>query len=106
VSVYAVQQAIFDHLRALEVVGRDVDPASIDGDSYGVTAEEARSLREGDVAAWHLMGVHPVLIDAWCRANGWRGPSYRLLFGDAAGESPRRARWQRSCRLTAPRTPR
>ena len=95
-STYAVQQAIFDHLRALEVVEHGRDAAVVDTDGYGVSADEARSLREGDVAAWHRMGVHPVLINAWCRANGWKGPSYRVLFGEEPAETPRRARWQRS----------
>ena len=34
-SGYAVQQAIFDHLRALEVVGHGRDAAVVDSDGYG-----------------------------------------------------------------------
>lgn len=96
-SRYAVQRAIFDHLRTLEDPSRTVNPASVSVDGYAVTPEETRALRNGDVAAYHRMGVHPVLINAYCRANGWKGPSYRVLFAavdqiDVAGE----ARWRRS----------
>lgn len=96
-SRYAVQRAIFDHLRALEDPSRSVDPASVPVDGYAVTADEALALRDGDVAAYHRMGVHPVLINAYCRANGWKGPSYRVLFAGVDQADPRGgARWRRS----------
>lgn len=95
-STYAVQQAIFDHLRALEAPDHGRDPRVVEAPGSGVTADESRALRDGDVAAFHRMGVHPVLINAWCRANGWKGPSYRVLFAEEPAGSPRRGRWQRS----------
>lgn len=91
-----MQQAIFDHLRALEVAGHSRDPRVVETSGHAVTADEGRALRDGDVAAFHRMRVHPVLINAWCRANGWKGPSYRVLFPMQETESPRRGRWQRS----------
>lgn len=95
-STYAVQQAIFDHLRALEVASPDGDPRVVEEPAHALTVDEARALRDGDVAAFYRMGVHPVLINAWCRANGWKGPSYRVLFPKEETESARRGRWQRS----------
>lgn len=91
-----MQQAIFDHLRVLGRGSSDRSPGSVPTAGYTVTDDEARALREGDVGAFHTAGVHPVLINMFCRANGWKRADYRVLFPAGATTETRRGRWQRS----------
>jgi len=91
-----MQQAIFDHLQALAraVDGRDPRPVPTEG--RALSDDEARALREGDVASFHLAGVHPVLINMYCRANGWKRSDYRVLFPPTAAPTTGRPRWRTS----------
>lgn len=95
-SQYAVQQAIFDHLRALERPDVEVDPKRVATEGYRLTDEERLALETGDVAQFYRFEVHPVLINAYCRANGWRKADYRVLFPAGSRTETRSARWQRS----------
>ena len=100
-SVYQVQQCLFDYLRAAENAGRDAAPPAVRVDGYDLTPWEAEVLVEGDVSALYAMGVHPVLINGYCRANGWKRADYRTLFAsDSAGPAfagfSGRPRWQSS----------
>ena len=91
-----MQQAIFDHLRALEQPGGVANPTSVGTDGYSLTDDEARALRDGDVGAFHLAGVHPVLINMFCRATGWKRADYRVLFPAQPPIETRRVRWRTS----------
>jgi len=94
-SVYQVQQCVFDHLRALEGAPRDQRlPIAVEG--YELTAVEQLALVEGDVDALYRLGVHPVLINGYCRAQGYKRADYRPLFKNAAADPSRRTRWQTS----------
>jgi hypothetical protein len=95
-SVYQVQQCVFDYLRALEGAprGDQCPPMSVDG--YQLTDVEQRALVEGDVDALYKLGVHPVLINGYCRAQGYKRADYRPLFKSAVIDSSRRTRWQKS----------
>jgi len=94
-SVYQVQQCVFDHLRALEGVPRGQRvPIAVEG--YELTAVEQRALVEGDVDAFYRLGVHPVLINGYCRAQGYKRADYRPLFKSAVADPSRRTRWQTS----------
>ncbi len=102
-STYQVQQCLFDHLRLLEGVDRDQPTPPISLVGYQLTAQERTQLVEGDVAELYRSGVHPVLINGFCRALGWKRADYRVLFppdGAAVGGQPTgpvgRPRWQRS----------
>ena len=94
-SVYQVQQCIFDYLRALEKAPAGERP-SISVEGYDLTETERRALIEGDVSAFYTMGTHPVLINGFCRSQGYKRADYRPLFKDAAPTSNRRTRWQKS----------
>jgi hypothetical protein len=100
-SVYQVQQCMFDYLRATESAGRDAAPPTVRIDGYDLTPREAEALVEGRVSDLYAMGVHPVLINGYCRANGWKRADYRALFA-AGGADPAvagfsgRPRWQTS----------
>ena len=95
-SLYQVQQCLFDYLRILEdpkTVGRpDIDPTG-----YDLTDEEKTALETQDIGAIYKMGTHPVIINGLCRALGYKRADYRELLTAAAGPTePRRTRWQTS----------
>jgi hypothetical protein len=94
-SLYQVQQCLFDHLRALEDPGKRARP-QIQLDGYDLTDREREVLAAGDVGALFLMGVHPVIINGYCRAMGYKRADYRSLLEQAASTVPRRGRWQTS----------
>jgi hypothetical protein len=94
-SLYQVQQCLFDYLRALEDPNRPEKP-EIDVDGYDLTDTERAALRGGDVGALYAMGTHPVIINGYCRAMGYKRADYRPLLEKARSPEPRRTRWQTS----------
>ena len=94
-SLFQVQQCLFDHLRALEDPDRPQRP-EIRLDGYDLTDDERAALAAGDVGALYLMGTHPVIINGYCRAMGYKRADYRPLLQKAADPAPRRTRWQTS----------
>ena len=93
-SLYQVQQCLFDYFRAMEDAPPGEKPAIVT-DGYDLTDAERTALTSGDVGAFHTMGVHPVMINGFCRAMGYKRADYRPLLAGAAHE-PRRTRWQTS----------
>ena len=94
-SLYQVQQCLFDYLRALEDPARTGKP-EIRVEGYDLTPEETRALRDGDVGTLYAMGTHPVIINGYCRAMGYKRADYRPLLEKAVDAAPRRTRWQSS----------
>jgi len=93
-SLYQVQQCLFDYLRAMENAPAGARPA-IRTSGYELTESEEIALTTGDVGAFYTMGVHPVMINGYCRAMGYKRADYRPLLAGVAVE-PRRTRWQTS----------
>ena len=91
-SLYQVQQCLFDYLRAMEDAPPGLKP-DIRTAGYDLTVPEEKALASGDVAAFGRMGVHPVIINGYCRAMGYKRADYRTLLAGVAHE-PRRTRWQ------------
>jgi hypothetical protein len=91
-SLYEVQQCLFDYLRAMESAPPGQRP-DIVTDGYDLTDDERTALTEGDVGTLYTMGVHPVIINGYCRAMGYKRADYRPLLSGVAPE-PRRTRWQ------------
>ena len=58
--------------------------------------EEERALKTGDVGAMYSMGIHPVIINGYCRAMGYRRADYRELLENKNTEPKRKTRWQTS----------
>jgi hypothetical protein len=96
VSLYQLQQCVYDYLRTLEAVeaGSPVPPLSTSG--YDLSDEEVRALKTGDVGAMYSMGIHPVIINGYCRAMGYRRADYRELLENKNNEPKRKTRWQTS----------
>lgn len=93
-SLYQMQQCVFDHLRRLEDPEDTRRPDNILVDGYDLTDQERTALEAGDVGAFHTQGVHPVLINAYCRANGWKRADYRVLFPAGSDAVPADGRWR------------
>jgi hypothetical protein len=94
VSLYQVQQCLFDYLRAMEDAPPGPKP-DIRTEGYDLTDAERAALSSGDVGAFAAMGVHPVIINGYCRAMGYKRADYRKLL-DVVAHEPRRTRWQTS----------
>jgi hypothetical protein len=88
-SLYRLQQRIFDGLR-----GRGSPPRPAGSPDDGLTDEERRALEEKDVAALYLMGVHPVLLNGFCRAAGLGRNDYRAVLEPFDDAVRRRPRWR------------
>jgi hypothetical protein len=93
-TLYQVQQCLFDYLRAMEDAPPGTTP-EISTEGYDLTTAEHAALAGGDVGALYTMGVHPVIINGYCRAMGYKRADYRPLLAGVAPE-PRRTRWQTS----------
>jgi hypothetical protein len=62
-----------------------------------LTPDEQRAVTEPDIGAIYTMGVHPVIINGFCRALGYKRADYRPLLQQAAADtSRRRTPWQKS----------
>lgn len=95
-SLYQLQRALFDHLRRLEDAGDGPKP-EIQTEQYDLTDEELRVLRETDIGAIYAMGTHPVIINGFCRAAGYKRADYRpLLENSGAVPERKKVRWQTS----------
>lgn len=95
-SVYEVQQCLFDYLRALENAPADAPRPELSVEGYDLTDEERAALVDNDIAAFHTEGVHPVIINGYCRALGYKRADYRPLFKSADNQPQRKTRWQTS----------
>jgi hypothetical protein len=91
-SLYRLQRRIFDVVRG-EPSGTG-PPASAGGD--GLTDEERGALDRKDVAALYQMGVHPVLLNGFCRAAGFGRSDYRAILEPFDTGVRRKARWRAS----------
>ena len=94
-SLYQVQQCLFDYLRAMEDAPPGPKP-DIKTDGYDLTDAERTALTDGDVRAFGEMGVHPVIINGYCRALGYKRADYRPLLEAVSEPTNRRTRWQKS----------
>jgi hypothetical protein len=94
-SLYMVQRCLFDHLRRLETAGDGPKPTIVT-DGYALTPEEVRAVSEPDIGAIYRMGTHPVIINGFCRALGYKRADYRpLLVDTSAAPMKVKARWQK-----------
>jgi hypothetical protein len=95
-TLYMVQRCLFDHLRRLEAAGDGPKPEIVT-EGYTLTPEEKRAVSQPDIGAIYAMGVHPVIINGFCRALGYKRADYRPLLEQSGAVPPRkRTRWQKS----------
>jgi hypothetical protein len=91
-STYQLQQLVFDQLRAW-AKARD---AALDPTIYDLTAEEQEAFTTRDVGGLYRLGVHSVLVNAFCRAIGHTRDDYRRLLDPYRVPSMTVPRWRRS----------
>jgi hypothetical protein len=76
VSSYRLQQHLFDQLGRWAIDPDDhLDPAP-----YELDPAELDALVGNDIAGLYRLGVHPVLLNSWCRATGHTRDEYRRLL--------------------------
>lgn len=94
-SLYAVQRCLFDHLRRLEAAGDGPKPDLV-ADGYNLTSAEREALTKPDIGAIYAMGTHPVIVNGFCRALGYKRADYRpLLENSGAVPERKKTRWQK-----------
>ena len=95
-SLYQLQQCVYNYLRTLEGVEPGSPVPTLSTSGYDLNEEEQRALKTGDVGAMYSMGIHPVIINGYCRAMGYRRADYRELLEKKNNEPKRKTRWQTS----------
>lgn len=97
VSLYQLHRCVYDYVRAGEIS----DGGGADGRQtfevgrYELTEDEQKAFENKDVAALYQLGLHPVLLNRFCRAVGYSRDDYRKLLEPFGVPEERRARWQR-----------
>ncbi len=87
-SAYALQRAIYDYLNPRGRPGAPaLDPNELRA-RYELSEAELRAILEGDVAALYRLGVHPVLLNGYCRAHVPR-ERYRAALAELEREAGR-----------------
>ncbi len=92
-SLYQLHRCMYDHLRAGEV-GSGTAPA-FDLSRYELTDEERASFESKDIAGLYRMGLHPVLLNSYCRAAGFSRNDYRGILEAQVKPETRTARWHK-----------
>jgi hypothetical protein len=92
-SLYQLHRAVWDQMRAGEVSSGGGRP--FDASRYDLTDEERRSFEDRDVAALYRLGLHPVLLNGYARANGFSRDGYRDVLQVYAEPETRKGRWQK-----------
>jgi hypothetical protein len=99
-SIYQVQKALFDYLRAREHAPKDQRPeiGDVVGQGhYDLTDEERKAVEALDLGTLYAMGTHPVIINGLARNMGYRKADYRpLLAGSMPPERKVKPRWLKS----------
>ena len=92
-SLYQLHRCVFDYLRAGEVSSGAAP--DFDAGRYDLTDEERKSFEAKDVAALYQMGLHPVLLNGYCRAIGYGRSDYRAILAAQAIPETRTGRWHK-----------
>ena len=91
-----MQKCLFDHIRQLERPGTTRPADRVDTEGYALTEDERTALASADVGRLYQLGMHPVLVNAFCRAMGWKRADYAVLFPPGEADRMRNtkeARW-------------
>ena len=91
-SLYQVHKLIHDRLGQFSGGGG----IEVDFTGYDLSEDERAALAGDDIGALYAMGVHPVLINSYCRALGFKRDDYRAMLQPYARPTERRPRWRSS----------
>ena len=101
-SQYQLQKLLYDFLGGRVPAASGVragpsgDRAGPDPAGYDLTDEERAAASGADVRRLYLLGVHPVLINAFARAMGYQRTDYASMLADLEPEGEARPRWRSS----------
>ena len=93
-SLYQLHRCIYDWTRASGVSSGE--GAGFDVGRYDLTDEEREAFERRDPAALYQMGLHPVLLNGFCRAAGFSRDDYRKLLEPLGEPEQRRGRWSKA----------
>ena len=92
-SLYQLHRCVWDRIRSGEVGSNQ--KAAFDVGRYDLTDDERVAFETTDIGALYEMGLHPVLLNAFCRASGYTRDDYRKVLEKYAEPETRKGRWQR-----------
>ncbi len=94
-SLYQLHRCVFDSVRAGEVSSKQSGSiGTFDDSGYDLSDEERQAFRSKDPGALYGLGLHPVLLNAYCRSVGYTRDDYRAKLAPYAASENRRGRWQ------------
>jgi hypothetical protein len=93
VSLYQLHRCVFDFIRSGETKSGNSRPI-FDASRYQLTESERAAFEARDVAALYRLGLHPVLLNAFCRAAGYSRDDYRKVLAPYAAPEERKGRWR------------
>jgi hypothetical protein len=90
-SLYQLHRCAYDFVRASGVSSGTA--SEFDSSRYDLTDEERTAFETRAVPVLYRMGLHPVLLNAFCRAVGFTRDDYRKQLEPFAEPETRRGRW-------------
>jgi hypothetical protein len=94
VSLYQLHRCVYDYVRAGQVASGDA-ATPFDPERYDLTADERRAFAARDIAGLYRLGLHPVLLNGFCRTIGVSRDEYRKVLEPLAEPETRTGRWRR-----------
>ena len=92
-SLYQLHRCVFDFLRAGEVSSGAAP--SFDASNYDLSDSERKVFEAKDIAALYQLGLHPVLLNGYCRAIGYERSDYRAILASQSLPETRVGRWHK-----------
>lgn len=87
---YELHRCVFDFIRTQEFTS----PGSFTMSDYDLSEAEADAVRTHDVAALHVLGLHGVLLNRYCRQIGLSRDSYRGILSPFETKEEGASRWR------------
>ena len=96
-SVYQLNRAVYDWVRAGEVNSGDAGDgrAGFDVSGYELSEDERKAFDSKDIGTLWQLGLHDVLVNRYARAIGLTLTDYRGILTPLAQPEERRGRWQK-----------
>ena len=93
-SLYQLHRCVWDYVRAGAVSSSNAGP-HFDESKYDLNEQELQAFQAKDVASLYRLGLHPVLLNGFCRASGYTRDDYRKVLAVFASREERTGRWQK-----------
>jgi hypothetical protein len=94
VSLYQLHRCVWDYLR-VGAVSSNNSGHRFEVGRYDLSEVERVAFEGRDPAGLFRLGLHPVLLNAFCRAVGFARDDYRKVLEPLAVPEGRTGRWRR-----------